>query len=527
MANYIIRRFLLMFPTLLGMMAVVFFIMKASPGDPVEMLLGRQGEVEPGNATQERNYIRKRYGLDKPVVVQFGRWLNQISPVGFRMSDDIKFDEKTTLATQEAIQNTPHLLEHLSLKQAVVMTESIAAYNDENAITTAKMLAETTTTTQGIVSLLVELGTLDRGAEHVDASPPLTDQELEAQNKVDDSEGKMGAVVDDEVSVADRIYVLKRRVLLAADKDFEAGSREFVAAIKWLDEVAPKKASEILVGRLAADAGGLNRVLFSRPAFKEPDLGESMTKKRPVSDLLGEALPVTLLLNVLSLPVIFISVGIGVYAAKFRGKSFDVWSGVLLLAFWSFPVIAAGVLLQGFFANEEYHFWFPHTGIHDVTANDMPFFPQTINGEFTRGWLLDLMWHLVLPVFCLSYTGLAFMSKLTRGAVLENIKSDYVRTARAKGLDNKAVLWRHAFRNSLLPMVTMFAFMIPGMLGGSIIVERIFGIPGMGSFAIDSIFLKDQDAVMAVTLLSGILTLFAYLLADILYAFVDPRVTYE
>ena len=267
MANYIIRRFLLMFPTLLGMMAVVFFIMKASPGDPVDMLLGRQGEVEPGNATQERNYIRKRYGLDKPVVVQFGRWLNQISPLGFLMSDDIKFDEKTTLAAQEELQNTPHLLKHLSLKQALVMTESIAAYNDEDAIATAKMLAETTTSTQGILSLMVELGTLDRGAEDVAASPPLTDNELEAQNEKADARGRdggeqTGAALDDDVSVADRIFVLKRRVLLAADKDFEAGSREFVAAIKWLDKVAPKKASKILVGRLAADAGGLNRVLF-------------------------------------------------------------------------------------------------------------------------------------------------------------------------------------------------------------------------------------------------------------------------
>ena len=144
-----------------------------------------------------------------------------------------------------------------------------------------------------------------------------------------------------------------------------------------------------------------------------------------------------------------------------------------------------------------------------------------------RGWLIDMQWHLVLPVVCLAYGSFAFMSKLARGSVLENITADYVRTARAKGLQPKDVLWRHAFRNSLLPLITVAAFIIPGMLGGSIVVEYIFGINGMGKLTISSIEFKDQEVVMAVTLISGVLTLIAYLIADLLYAVADPRVTYE
>ncbi|MEX0741284.1 MAG: ABC transporter permease, partial [Phycisphaeraceae bacterium] len=146
---------------------------------------------------------------------------------------------------------------------------------------------------------------------------------------------------------------------------------------------------------------------------------------------------------------------------------------------------------------------------------------------FQRGWLLDLLWHLALPVFCLSYTNFAFLSKLTRGSILENLRSDFVRTARAKGVGEKTVLWQHVFRNSLLPLITVAAFVVPSMLAGSVIVETIFSIPGMGRLMIQAIQFKDQEVVMSVTLVAGILTLAAYLLADLLYAVADPRVSYE
>jgi peptide/nickel transport system permease protein len=148
-------------------------------------------------------------------------------------------------------------------------------------------------------------------------------------------------------------------------------------------------------------------------------------------------------------------------------------------------------------------------------------------GHFMRGFLLDRLWHLVLPVLCLSYGGFAFLSKLTRTAVLENLLADYARTARAKGVKESDVLWRHVFRNSLLPLITVSATLLPGLLAGSVIVESIFSIDGMGKLAVEAVAGRDRELVLSVTLISGVLTLVGYLIADICYAIADPRVSYE
>jgi peptide/nickel transport system permease protein len=149
------------------------------------------------------------------------------------------------------------------------------------------------------------------------------------------------------------------------------------------------------------------------------------------------------------------------------------------------------------------------------------------SGEFVRGFLLDRLWHLFLPVLCLSYGGFAFLAKLTRTSVLENLLSDFTRTARAKGVPEKDVLWRHVFRNSLLPLITVSASLLPGLLGGSVIVEQIFSIEGMGKLAVEAVKGRDRELVLSITLISGLLTLVGYLIADVCYAIADPRVSYD
>jgi peptide/nickel transport system permease protein len=147
--------------------------------------------------------------------------------------------------------------------------------------------------------------------------------------------------------------------------------------------------------------------------------------------------------------------------------------------------------------------------------------------DMARGFLLDRLWHLVLPVICLSYGGFAFLAKLTRSAVLENLQSDFARTARAKGAPENIVLWRHVFRNSLLPLITVSAALLPGLLAGSVIVESIFSIDGMGKLAVEAVQTRDRELVLSITFVSGLLTLLSYLIADLCYAFADPRVSYE
>src|SRR6184192_3342580 len=265
MLTYLLRRILLVIPTLIGMTMLVFFVMALSPGGAGADLSRGEG-MRPEERRALQKYLNERYGLDKPLVVQYLRWLNRVSPLGLKIKDD----------------------------------------------------------------------------------------------------GSLGA-----------------------------------------------------------------------PRFKVPDMGHSFILHRPVGDLIKERLPITLLLNCISLPLVYITaVLLGLYAARKRGGTVDIASGTLLLGFWSIPVIWSGVMLQGYLTNEEYFRYFPTEGLHDVKAEQMTFLPSSTSpAGIHRGWFLDMAWHLVLPIICLTYGQFAYLSKLSRGAVLETMHADFVRTARAKGVD--------------------------------------------------------------------------------------------
>lgn len=269
-------------------------------------------------------------------------------------------------------------------------------------------------------------------------------------------------------------------------------------------------------------------IQWKKVPVKAPDLGDSFTKSRPVWPLIAEALPVTLLLNALALPLaLSISIVTGIWSAKHRGLWQDWGTGALLLALYSVPVIWVGVMAIGFLASEQFVKAFPPTGIHDIQSESMTFFPQRIGGEWQRGYLLDTLWHLALPVICLSYVQFAYLSKLTRTSLLETLGADYVRTAHSKGLPANVVLLRHALRNSLIPIITFLASLLPYIVTGSIVVEVIFGINGMGRLVIDALKGKDYELFLSATLMVLILKLVCYLLADIAYVIADPRVSYS
>lgn len=358
MFTYLIRRMLLMIPTLIGVTAVAFGVIALSPGGLGGALLGPESQLRPEERKAVMAYYNARYGLDKPIPVQYVKWLNRVSPVGLK-----------------------------------------------------------------------EIG------------------------------------------------------------------RGFPGGWSW--------------------------------GLKWPDLGESWRRHRPVADLIAEALPVTLLLESTSIPLIYlIAVGTGVMAAAARGKFTDVGLGTFLIGLYSLPEIWIGVLMIGFLTNRQVIHLFPSNGLHDMSADAMRFLPSFVGGEFQRGWLLDTLWHLALPVICLSYASFAYLSRLTRGALLETLGADFVRTARAKGLPERVVTYRHAFRNSLTPLITVTANILPGILAGAVIIETIFGVPGMGLLFADAALDTDRELMLALTLLFGILLMVSFLLADIAYAIADPRVSY-
>ncbi len=248
------------------------------------------------------------------------------------------------------------------------------------------------------------------------------------------------------------------------------------------------------------------------------DFGQSFKHHRPVFDLIKERLPITLILNILAFTLIYlIAIPTGVLAAVRHKRFFDRASTVVLFILWAMPVMLVGQLMIGYFTGPTFVDWFPPAGLSSNNAGQMPFFQ----------WLADRLWHLVLPVICLTYTGLAYLTKQVRAGMLDNLRADYVRTARAKGLSERVVIVRHALRNSIIPVVTIMATLLPAMLAGSVIIEKIFSVPGMGLLAFEAVTTRDYNVVMAVATIGGLLNLVGLLLADIVYAIVDPRISYE
>jgi ABC-type dipeptide/oligopeptide/nickel transport system permease component len=248
------------------------------------------------------------------------------------------------------------------------------------------------------------------------------------------------------------------------------------------------------------------------------NLGESIQYNTPVSTLIRQRLPITMTLNLMATFLVYlIAIPGGMLAAARRGSGFDLGWSFVTLALFSLPTIWAGDMMLAFLANPDFVGWFPVAGAHSTDTSWMT----------SARYAGDFLWHMALPVICLSYGGVAYLSKLQRASILENANQDFVRTAKAKGLPGLTIMLRHIFRNSLLPMITVFAGIIPGLLGGSIVVERIFSIKGMGDLVVTAVGARDLPIVQAVAVIGSVITLLSLLLADICYAIADPRVSYE
>jgi len=460
MLTYIFRRLLLMVPTLLGITVVVFVVMAAAPGGISALSLVEGQNLEPQAKKALEDYYNRLYGLDQPAPVQFARWLNNISPVGFAQDD-------TGGLTGWPMLKPPDL--GISFRYGRPVMDLIGERLP--------------------ITLLLNV-----------LSIPL-------------------------------IYVVAIAVgVRAATQRGQAFDTQAGVVLLGLWSVPTMLAGVLMIGFLASDqfwqwfpTGGLSR----RAAL-------DMT-------FLPQAEVWWTLLALLALAFLF-AAAFMVFAAR-AGRAPRMAAGLLLGAAGGYAMIqdldaltsltslvvggVFGALLGGLMARSE---WlalrllvFGGAGIlSGVTAAGwlMP-------APMIPGFLLDRIWHLVLPVICLSYGGLAFLAKLSRSAVLENLTSDYARTARAKGVNEHDVLWRHVFRNSLLPLITVSATLLPSLLAGSVIVEAIFSIEGMGKLAVEAVQTRDRELVLSITLISGLLTLVGYLLADLAYAIVDPRVSYD
>lgn len=246
------------------------------------------------------------------------------------------------------------------------------------------------------------------------------------------------------------------------------------------------------------------------------DFGTSFVDGRSVVDKIADAIPITVVLNLLSLFIIFVvAVPIGVLSAARQYSIFDKLTTVFVFIGFSIPTFWLALLLMILFGIRLD--WLPISGIKSLYLAN----PTLINR------FIDYARHLVLPVFVSAFGGLAGLSRYTRSNMLEVIRQDYIRTARAKGLSEHAVIYKHALRNALMPVITILGLSVPGLIGGSVIFETIFSIPGMGQLFYGSVMARDYPVIMGILFIGAILTLFGNFLADISYALVDPRISYQ
>ncbi len=235
---------------------------------------------------------------------------------------------------------------------------------------------------------------------------------------------------------------------------------------------------------------------------------------KPVLEKIAERIPATLLLNVVAMVIIFsVAIPLGVFSATRRYSWFDnlttfgAYLGISIPSFWlAYLLILATVKCFG----------------HPILG--MRSFGMEESGVIA--FVLDHLWHLMLPSLILAVGGIAAISRYMRSSMLEVIQQDYIRTARAKGISEDDVYYRHALRNALLPIVTIFGFLVPSLISGSVIIETVFAWPGIGRLAYQAVLSRDYSLVMTILTLSSALTLIGNMLADVLYGVVDPRIRY-
>ncbi|HRP68446.1 MAG TPA: ABC transporter permease [Turneriella sp.] len=247
------------------------------------------------------------------------------------------------------------------------------------------------------------------------------------------------------------------------------------------------------------------------------DFSESRIDHRPVLAKIGEAVPITLFFNLITVFIVYtISIPLGIYMAIHDNSRREKFLATFLYVLYALPSFWVALMLLKYFGSAEHLDLFPLSGLVSSYYDKLNWYQK----------IGDVLWHIALPIAVMVYGSFAFLSRYMKSSFLEALKADYVRTARAKGLKNKTVIYIHALRNSVIPLVTLLGGLLPSLIGGSVILERIFSIPGMGKLAYDSFYANDDTVIIAIVSISSILTMVGIFLSDIAYMLVDPRIRY-
>ncbi|MCC5875296.1 MAG: ABC transporter permease subunit [Candidatus Sumerlaeia bacterium] len=563
MFEYIIKRIFLLFVTLFGITVITFVVTRLTPGDPATMSIQPGGGGTSNVAYQdlvERN--RRNLGLDRPMVLNLR--FDSRTTQAHRAIDDLY---RTASFWQDEARRRLVRVNTIALEPVLERYEMIGTPGERLPTGSAGEAVETVSEDarrRMLAELLPRLApgapsppagasrdeihahyrqwfeenreryTDEAGRHAVEqwlATAPGTDMEEELYQEV----RQIGAYsvphlvrnlnAIDPVTRARVNRALQGQTgfrFAADDLEFATNSDEIMARWRswWRREMISYQDPGIA-------RHGWNIIsntqfgMWAGQAFRL-DFGDSYTYRRPVMSLIRDALPISLVISLLSVLLSYIiAIPLGILSAINKNSTGDKIVTLMLFILYSLPSFWVAGLLLLTMTGPPFLNLFPARGINSEGIH------LGADGVAFSQWFFDRLWHLVLPVLCLTYGSLAFLSRQVRSAMLEVISQDYIRTAKAKGVSWRSVVFRHAFRNSLIPLITISASILPELIAGAIIIESIFTIPGMGVLTLDAIVQRDYPVVNALLFLSAFLTLLGILIADLLYAVVDPRISYE
>jgi len=274
----------------------------------------------------------------------------------------------------------------------------------------------------------------------------------------------------------------------------------------------------LLMARYHLDKPIMLRYWLWLKEIAQLDFGHSFTDQRPVLEKIKERLPVSLVFGISSILVaLLVGIPLGLLSARYQNTWLDRGVALLVIAMYSVPVYVLGILLLTFLGGPDFLNFFPIYGIQSDAYDSLSFL----------GRVGDRLFHFVLPCICYCIGSLAFITQQQRASILDALQQDYVRTARAKGVSEFGVFLKHAFRNSLIPIATILGAMVPSILGGGVIIERLFSIPGLGLLSFESLLERDYPTIMANFTISAFLSLLGIFASDLMYVLVDPRIDFE
>lgn len=551
MFRYVLKRLALMVLTLFGITVLTFVLTRLTPGDPAAMKIrGGAGGQASGGYDDMLELNRRNLGLDKPLLLNLRFEDGEASANAaitdlFRNADfwtqdgERRLIRQSTVAAEaalrryEAIGSADEPLPRRATNKALVyapddvrrarlakLLPTLMAAQDPAAPTApeeafrfwkAWLEAHRTRFERGHVKEVVARALKSRddaaAAEVTELGGFAVEPLIEA----------MGAADAETVRFINRCLERQTGFTFSQEKDADLAPR-------WRSWWRREK---IQFQHPSAATHAIN--IFRNTQFGlwmsqaiTLDFGDSYSKRRPVLELVGRALPVSLIVGGLSIVISYlIAIPLGIFSAIKRRTAADRVVTLILFILYSMPSFWVAGLLLLTTTGKPFLSLFPARGLHSDGLE------WGAAGVSNFAIMADYLWHLVLPVTVLTYGSLAFISRQMRSAMLETLHQDYIRTARAKGLGWRSVVFKHALRNSLIPVLTISAGLLPELIAGAVITESIFTIPGMGTMTFEAIVNRDYPVINAVLFFSAFLTLLGILLADLSYALADPRITYE